>query len=127
MFAASSGSGRVVSLLLEAGAHINAINNAGYTALIFAASRGHFKVMDLLVKFGADLDVRDKLGRTAMDHCIAERRQESIELLFASGAQLPRGGYRVGAEVIERRKLTLAIKHEQDYRQSVLQRQQSSH
>jgi hypothetical protein len=53
-----------VSLLLQAGADVNARNEADFTALHGAAFRGLNEVIEVLVGHGADIDARDFRGRT---------------------------------------------------------------
>ena len=53
-----------VRVLLEAGAGINAVNEADFTALHGAAMRGLNEVVEYLVAQGADINARDFRGRT---------------------------------------------------------------
>jgi ankyrin repeat protein len=53
-----------VRLLLDAGADVNAVNEADFTALHAAAYRGLNEVIQILVERGARLDARDFRGRT---------------------------------------------------------------
>ena len=66
-----------VALLLEAGAHINAVNEADFTALHGAAFRGVNEVIEFLVANGADIDARDFRGRTA--YRMAEGAKQSFQ------------------------------------------------
>ena len=53
-----------VETLLEAGADVNAVNEADFTALHGAAFRGLNEVIVSLVEHGADINARDFRGRT---------------------------------------------------------------
>ena len=66
-----------VKILLEAGADINAVNEADFTALHGAAFRGLNTVIEYLVKQGADIDARDFRGRTA--YRMAEGSKQSFQ------------------------------------------------
>jgi hypothetical protein len=66
-----------VRVLLEAGADINAVNEADFTALHGAAFRGLNEVVVYLVNQGADLDARDFRGRTA--YRMAEGSKQSFQ------------------------------------------------
>ena len=66
-----------VELLLEAGANINAVNEADFTALHGAAFRGLNEVVEYLVERGADINVRDFRGRTAFR--LAEGSKQSFQ------------------------------------------------
>ena len=55
---------QAVTLLLDAGADVNAVNEADFTALHGAAYRGLNEVIQQLVKRGARLNARDFRGRT---------------------------------------------------------------
>ena len=75
--ARSPGAERAVEILVEAGADINAVNEAGFTALHGAAFRGLNEVLAYLVAQGADIDARDFRGRTA--YRMAEGSKQSFQ------------------------------------------------
>ena len=54
-----------VKALVEAGADVDAVNEAGFRALHGAAFRGLNEVLAYLVEQGADIDAQDFRGRTA--------------------------------------------------------------
>jgi ankyrin repeat protein len=60
----SPGAEEMVKVLLEAGADINAVNEADFTALHGAAFRGLNEVVQFLVEHGANINARDYKGRT---------------------------------------------------------------
>ena len=66
-----------VRILLEAGADVNAVNEADFTALHGAAFRGLNEVLEYLVSKGADIDARDFRGRTA--YRMAEGSKQSFQ------------------------------------------------
>ena len=66
-----------VTMLLEAGADVNAVNEADFTALHGAAFRGLNEIVQLLMENGADIDARDFRGRTP--YRVAEGSQQSFE------------------------------------------------
>ena len=66
-----------VTVLLEAGADINAVNEADFTVLHGAAMRGLNEVVRYLVEQGADIDARDFRGRTA--YRMAEGSKQSFQ------------------------------------------------
>ena len=68
---------QAVRLLHEAGADINAVNEANFTALHGAAFRGMNEVIEYLVANGADIDARDFRGRTA--YRMAEGSKQSFQ------------------------------------------------
>jgi ankyrin repeat protein len=68
---AAAGRTEVCTLLLEAGADVDAQQTGGYTALHEAALNGNDELADVLLAHGADLAITDDEGRTAADH--AER------------------------------------------------------
>ena len=66
----------VVTLLLNAGANIEAVNHSGHTALITAASQGEVEVVKLLLEWKANVQAKSvKVDRTALD--MAKLRSES--------------------------------------------------
>ncbi len=66
-----------VRILLEAGADINVVNEADFTALHGAAFRGLNEVVEYLVANAADIDARDFRGRTA--YRMAEGSKQSFQ------------------------------------------------
>lgn len=66
-----------VRVLLDAGAEINGVNEADFTALHGAAFRGLNEVIEYLVAQGADIDARDFRGRTA--YRMAEGSKQSFQ------------------------------------------------
>ena len=66
-----------VRVLLEAGADINAVNEADFTALHGAAFRGLNEIVQILVEHGADIDARDFRGRTPFR--LAEGSKQSFQ------------------------------------------------
>ena len=66
-----------VKVLLEAGANINAVNEADFTALHGAAFRGLNEIVQILVEHGADINARDFRGRTPFR--LAEGSKQSFQ------------------------------------------------
>jgi ankyrin repeat protein len=58
---------KVITLLLDRGAHIDDQDNRGRTALMIAAELNHAVAVDLLLARGADKSLRDKQGKSAAD------------------------------------------------------------
>src|SRR5206468_7089462 len=79
-----------VSVLLDAGADINAVNEADFTALHGAAFRGLNEVIKILVDRGANLNARDYRGRTP--YRIAEGSKQSFQFqAYAETAEFIKG------------------------------------
>ena len=57
----------VLKVLVAKGADVNAVNNAGMTALHYAAQRGSDRIIQYLAGQGAKFDVKNKQGRTPAD------------------------------------------------------------
>lgn len=68
---------QAVKTLVEAGADVNAVNEADFTALHGAAMRGLNEVLEYLVRHGANIDARDFRGRTAFR--LAEGAKQSFQ------------------------------------------------
>jgi ankyrin repeat protein len=87
MHAATLADARMVALLLERGAEVNAKNSSGATALMRAA--GDLEKVRLLLDQGADVNARSELGRTPL--LIAATypgNLETVLLLVARGADV---------------------------------------
>jgi ankyrin repeat protein len=73
----SIGAEESVQVLLDAGAEINAVNEADFTALHGAAFRGLNEVVQFLVAHGANINARDYRGRTPFR--LAEGSKQSFQ------------------------------------------------
>jgi ankyrin repeat protein len=72
-FAAAAGDFASARSLLDAGARVDAVNDAGYTPLMLAAECNHARVVRLLLERGADPQARTLRGETALDLARAVR------------------------------------------------------
>jgi ankyrin repeat protein len=86
-WAALSGNLDVVTLLLDNGAMIDAVDAQGLTALHWAAWQGRPEVARLLVDQGAAVDVISAAGNTALDRAISDGHQDVAEYLTSIGAR----------------------------------------
>jgi ankyrin repeat protein len=66
-----------VKVLVDAGAEVNAANEADYTALHAAAFRGWNEVVEYLIEHGANINARDFRGRTPFR--VAEGTKQSFQ------------------------------------------------
>ena len=87
-----------VRFLVEAGANVNAVNEADFTALHGATFRGLNEVIEYLVANDADIDARDFRGRTAYRMAQGAKQSfqfqswpETAELLERLGADTSLG------------------------------------
>jgi hypothetical protein len=65
-----------VTLLLDAGVDVNALNEADFAAVHGAAFRGLNEIIQILVERGADINARDYRGRTP--YRLAEGSKQSF-------------------------------------------------
>lgn len=80
--AAAAPSLESVKLLLDAGAHVDAVQEGGFTALQAAAHGGQVDMVRCLLEYGADSDRRNDAGKSARD-LAAERGHADVVALFA--------------------------------------------
>jgi uncharacterized protein len=82
---------RVMQMLLDAGAKVNATNHWGATALQWAADANALELVQILLKAGADVNAADQQGLTALmaasNHDAPESLQV-VELLIQSKANV---------------------------------------
>ena len=91
----SPGAEAAVNVLLDAGADINAVNEADFNALHGAAMRGLDEVLKILVDRGANINARDYRGRTA--YRLAEGSKQSFQFqAYPETAQFIKG---LGADI----------------------------
>merc|ERR1712091_143840 len=94
MWAASNGHERVVELLQQHGAEINAQANDGVTALMLAARNGHERVVEVLLRHSAEINLQASKGYTALMYpAIYGHPAIVLRLLRAGGARW-RDGHR---------------------------------
>lgn len=79
--AAENGHGRVLELLLKAGAVVDYPDSDNRTPLMKAALNDHSESLEILIKAGAAVDAQDSHGMTAYDHAVAGNRQRAKSLL----------------------------------------------
>ncbi len=72
-----------VTLLLEAGADVNAVTSSGDTALRLAAANGFFEIANILIGAGANLQIKNNWGETALSSAIAKNHTPIATLLFS--------------------------------------------
>jgi len=70
--------------LLEHGADVNAVQQAGYTPLLEAAQAGELEILELLLQYGADPLARGEDGQTALDLARQAGHSDIVARLTAS-------------------------------------------
>jgi ankyrin repeat protein len=68
----------VATVLLGAGAPIDAVDDRGRTALMIAAELGRAELVELLLAHGADRTIADKTGKRALDLAANESVREKL-------------------------------------------------
>ena len=69
---------KVVTYLLDEGAHIDDRDDRGRTALMIAAEGGHAEIANLLLARGADPSLKDKAGKRAADLTVLSSLRERL-------------------------------------------------
>ena len=85
--AARSGNRFLGEALLEAGASVDACNDAGETPLLVAARAGNNDFVRMLVEHNAGVNTADNLQHTALYYAGERGFTEIVELLLAAGAE----------------------------------------
>ncbi len=63
-------SAKIIALLLENGADVNATNRYGYTPLIVAARDGRADIINQLLEAGAEIEAQGQGGHTALSEAV---------------------------------------------------------
>lgn len=82
VLAAGEGHQKIVDVLLEHGADMNAKNNGGVTALMSAAGGGHLEIVKTLIKHGADMNARAEHDWTALMYAASSGHKEVVRFLL---------------------------------------------
>jgi ankyrin repeat protein len=98
--AASMGNLHMASMLITAGAHVDAKADAGRTALHFAVVASHLDVIRFLIEKGADVNMRDGEGTSPLDDAVWRGHLEATAILLAQGARLNEAETKTGATPI---------------------------
>jgi ankyrin repeat protein len=83
-YAATNGHLKIMEMLLEAHAFIDAQSPNGTTPLMMAAHYGTPAAVKLLLEAGADTQMKNELGLTAIDFAQRANRPDSAELIAAA-------------------------------------------
>jgi ankyrin repeat protein len=76
---------QVVSLLLEAGASPNSVDNSGFSVLMMACGRNNEAILERLIEAGADVNLRSA-ETTPLHEAAGCNFSEGIQRLLALGA-----------------------------------------
>lgn len=86
-YAATNGNTKIVKMLLDESAYIDAESPNGTTPLMMAARYGSPEAVQLLIKEGADIHLKNQLGLSALNFAKDGGRPDSIKLIEAALAQ----------------------------------------
>jgi len=79
---------QVVSLLLEAGASANAVDNQGFSVMMMACGRNNEAIFEQLIAGGSNILARSVTGTTALHEAAGCNFTEAIRRLLKLGAVL---------------------------------------
>ncbi|KAM0311313.1 hypothetical protein ACHAO8_007319 [Botrytis cinerea] len=89
--ASSLGKLTIVTMLLEAGAHVDFLGSRG-TALYIATKRGNREVVALLLEAGAKPNISTEFGEKILQEAVKINDKVLIELLIEKGAEINASG-----------------------------------
>ena len=87
-FAVLNGHVKIVTLLLDAGADKDYVDNGGNTALQLAAFYNQERAVEILLARRANLEPKDDSGRTALADAARNGYQRIVKLLLEAGADV---------------------------------------
>ena len=80
-------------LLLEKGAHVNAVAKFNDTTLVWASRNGHERIVPLLLEKGAHINAAAEFGDTALVRALRNEHEHIARLLLEKGAEINATGY----------------------------------
>ncbi len=79
----------IMTILIEAGADVNARSKFGSTVLIYAVKSRNNQLVDILLRSGAEINATEESsGRTALAWAVATKAIETVKKLIEAGADL---------------------------------------
>ncbi|MBZ9634732.1 ankyrin repeat domain-containing protein [Clostridium sp. FP1] len=79
----------VITMILEKGAKVNAVNISGKTPVFYCSFNYSVELLNLLVKYGADINVHDKYKNTLLHddyiNCYDDHFEEFLKSLISLG------------------------------------------
>ena len=88
LVAADIGDMEILQMLLDAGAHIEAKNDIGLTALMIATLEGNAKMLSFLLSKRANINARSDSGATALMIAARDGNMEIVNILLKAGADV---------------------------------------
>jgi thiosulfate/3-mercaptopyruvate sulfurtransferase len=88
MKASQQGDGRIVRMLIAAGAQVNARNADGNNALWLACVGDHLDMIEMLVDAGIDINNQNDNGATPLMYAASSGKTAVVERLLARGADV---------------------------------------
>jgi ankyrin repeat protein len=79
--------GRIIDILVNHGADVNALDDAGTSPLIHASFRGAFDIVKKLLEHKADVTIKDSTLDTALSVAHEKGFDSIIQLLKEAGAR----------------------------------------
>ena len=77
-----------IKLLLEAGAHVNIVDDTGKSLLIHAVAKGNIEHVARLFQTDIDVNLTSESGETALTKAVSEDYPDLVDLLISSGADV---------------------------------------
>ena len=87
-WAAENGHKKSVKVLIDCGADVNFVNDAGITALMSASQNGHAQSVKVLIENGANVNFTDNTGATALMYASQNGHTDVVKELILGGADV---------------------------------------
>lgn len=97
--AAANSNSKVAEILIQQGAHVEALSTSGISPLLIAVAKGHVQVVEMLIARGVSASLATPYGLTPLHIAVVGNHLTLIDLLLKRGAEVDASMQMNGMEI----------------------------